>query len=553
MNTRLTELLDRYLDDALGAQERQELIALLRESRSARQEFWKQARFHAALRQFAEESRGGEWAGVVPLASRPEAPSRWGAYWGWGVAAAASLALLLLVWQPWQAARSDTASRVQSSGKPAAPPVAMVARSVGGIWAKGAAPWRTGAELAPGKLPLEAGLVQIDFFSGARVVLEGPAELELLNANQARLNYGKATCEVAAHGRGFRMSAPGMEVLDRGTAFGLKAPREGVPEVHVLEGKVSVWQESTPSAAQRELDAASALRLTPNGFASTSFTPAEFTRTESLRRQEEISARGQQQRWEQAARALDDHPAVLVHYTFGDPQMGQITNQAKAALAGTGGTVIGCRPGEGRWPGKRALEFRGRADRVLLSVPGEHRSLTLMAWLRLDAFTQPLSALLMSETPWRWTRARGKPGEEREVAASAVPFRWELNDGSQVFFNCVTGSDPQARKLQWSTFHSPPTPASERQGQWLCWAVTHDEQTGESVHYLDGRVLARASRPLAHPFYTAQLALGNLSLSQPEVQQGKQYAFYGAMDEFVLACRPMSENEIRAFYEQGKP
>ena len=54
------------------------------------------------------------------------------------------------------------------------------------------------------------------------------------------------------------------------------------------------------------------------------------------------------------------------------------------------------------------------------------------------------------------------------------------------------------------------------------------------------------------PFYTAQLDLGNLSLSRQEVNRGVQYAFYGALDEFVLASRAMSEKEIHDFYEAGQ-
>jgi len=40
-----------------------------------------------------------------------------------------------------------------------------------------------GTSVSPGNLVLEAGLVQFEFYHGAVVVVEGPAELELLDAN----------------------------------------------------------------------------------------------------------------------------------------------------------------------------------------------------------------------------------------------------------------------------------------------------------------------------------------------------------------------------------
>ena len=555
MNARLHEMLNRYLDGSQTTNERQELIELLRSSPDARQEFWKQARLHALLRQFAEENRGSQWANVTALTSAGRGPSGWSSYWGWGVAAATTLALLLMMWKPWQLTGPDLAGSNTSSGQPSEVPVAVLARTVGCVFPTGTPPLQAGAELVPSKLQLEAGLVQLDFFSGARVVLEGPAQLELLAPDHARLSYGKATCEVAVPGRGFRLSAPGMNVLDLGTAFGLLAPRDGSPEVHVLDGKVAVSRDREDNAANAasEVLASAAVRLTSGGFTATSFNPAEFTRTQDLRRKQEIVARTQQQRWETTARALDADSTILVHYTFEGTGTPVVANCAKTAMAGTGGTIIGCRPGEGRWSDKGALEFRGRGDRVLLSVPGTHHSLTLMAWLRVDAFTQPLTALVMSEAPNRWTQARGRKGEDLSVAETAAMLRWELNDRGQVSLNCVAGLDSTAKQLRWSTFASNRIPAWKRQGQWLCWAATHDGGSGESIHYLDGQELARTTRHLDLPFYTAQLDLGNLSLSRQEVNRGVQYAFYGALDEFVLASRAMSEKEIHDFYEQGKP
>ena len=40
-------------------------------------------------------------------------------------------------------------------------------------------------------------------------------------------------------------------------------------------------------------------------------------------------------------------------------------------LPGSDGTVVGCQWTEGRWPGKKALEFQQVSDRVRLKMPGE--------------------------------------------------------------------------------------------------------------------------------------------------------------------------------------
>ena len=55
---RAEQLLDRYFDEALTAAERLELERFLLSSPSARQLFWRRARFHALLRRRGRESWG---------------------------------------------------------------------------------------------------------------------------------------------------------------------------------------------------------------------------------------------------------------------------------------------------------------------------------------------------------------------------------------------------------------------------------------------------------------------------------------------------------------
>src|SRR4051812_856150 len=70
---RAEQLLDRYFDEALTAAERLELERFLLSSPSARQLFWRRARFHALLRRRGRESWGERLAhDEIP---KPEAPA----------------------------------------------------------------------------------------------------------------------------------------------------------------------------------------------------------------------------------------------------------------------------------------------------------------------------------------------------------------------------------------------------------------------------------------------------------------------------------------------
>ena len=67
--------------------------------------------------------------------------------------------------------------------------VAMLTRTVDARWSPKAHSLRVGSALEPGSLQLESGLAQVVFYSGARLVIEGPAELRLVSANEACLCF----------------------------------------------------------------------------------------------------------------------------------------------------------------------------------------------------------------------------------------------------------------------------------------------------------------------------------------------------------------------------
>ena len=161
-------------------------------------------------------------------------------------------------------------------------PSGSVAKLVGTTDAKwGAASASAGEALAAGqRLVLHSGSVEIAFGSQARVILEGPADLVIVNAGACRLSNGRLTARVPGPAKGFQVHTPGSTVTDLGTEFGvyvrdeaggnrLEAGGEGeqeqtatggpqhdgrqqpVTEVHVFTGKVEVAQQSpTPSKSE---------------------------------------------------------------------------------------------------------------------------------------------------------------------------------------------------------------------------------------------------------------------------------------------------------------
>ena len=133
----------------------------------------------------------------------------------WILALAACVALLAAGW--WALRFSHSSERKGTTSKA----VAMLNRVVDAQWNQRDEAPRLGAPLEPGWLRLKSGLAQIVFYSGARVVIEGPTELQIISESEASCRSGRLTAEVPPQARGFRVDTPQMKVTDLGTSFGL--------------------------------------------------------------------------------------------------------------------------------------------------------------------------------------------------------------------------------------------------------------------------------------------------------------------------------------------
>jgi len=92
------------------------------------------------------------------------------------------------------------------------------------------------------ELKLDAGLLEITYYNGAKVVLEGPVEFTVEKPNACRLDIGRLTAKVSEQAVGFTVETPDMSIVDLGTKFGVEVEQGGDADVHVFVGQVEVAQ-----------------------------------------------------------------------------------------------------------------------------------------------------------------------------------------------------------------------------------------------------------------------------------------------------------------------
>jgi hypothetical protein len=121
----------------------------------------------------------------------------------------------------------------------AAEGVAVVVRAAGVRWEMGDGRVPKEGDILPkGRLRVLEGRAAFSMLSGVSVIVEGPADVELISVDRIACNRGKLRARVPEGAEGFVVSGPGSAVLDLGTEFGVNIKADGKSRGKVFEGEV---------------------------------------------------------------------------------------------------------------------------------------------------------------------------------------------------------------------------------------------------------------------------------------------------------------------------
>jgi len=543
---RLQFLLQRYFDQLLTAEERAELATMLLASSRARTAFWELARWNSLIRQWGEAEWGRRDAESLnhrplpaPVAKARSAkivafPTSRRQPWRAALAAAAAVALLATAasFIPW--------GNKPATSAPAPARVAVLTHSADAVWADTGGERQNGEVLSPGWLNLKSGAVQIEFTKGARVVLEGPAEIQLLTGNEAYLRSGRLRAQVPDAAHGFTVKSSEFTVVDHGTEFGCDVPLVGAAQVHVFNGLIALHRAQI---AERRLRKDQAVEISRDEVKEIPARREKFLSDEELARQENASARGRLTAWRAASRFISNHPSSLLHLDFeGDPGWSRsIPNRAWRAVPEAPASMVGCQSAEGRWPGKGAVQFSRADDRLRLNLAGGYQSMSLVAWVRVDSLPDRPQSLIMAD------------------GLGTGDVQWYLSRWGELGFGVHIGKsgDPTG----WRYHHSTPLITEEMLGTWLCFATIYDGATDTATHYLNGEVVGSERLGVRTLLQLETFEIGNWAFRNGEqrlagiVPRGTGDAarnLQGRIDELAIFSSPLTGDEVRHFYQAGQ-
>jgi len=543
---RLESLLDAYFEgDPLDADALGELDEALVGSEDARRRFWERAEVDAKLEAWGRHKRG---EATVPADAGSARPwwRQWPAVAGWAAAVVLLVSLLMQHRQdrePGDLAEEPpsehSAPRSQGpAGAHSGYPVAFLSQL-----AEVEAPVRYLAGQSVGadeEIRIGSGLLELVFYSGARVIVEGPARVVPRSDLEIEVLEGGVQADVPESAIGFRMVLPDGVVTDFGTSFDVKVEGDRTSRIQVIEGEIEMAAHLSSSGARR-LTAGEAVAVDDAGaLEDIDFRPMDVG--ESLSALAARESRVGMQRWREYAARLDRDQSVVVHFSLLPEERGAdvVLNHAESLRPPRSGTVISASWAEGRWEAKPALAFRRPSDRVRVDIPGEFEQATFVTWARVDGLPREYNGLFFSEY-----------GIDGEV-------HWQFSEDGRYYFGVRPEDSPAV-----SQFHrafSEPVISPWAFGSWRMLATTYDSRTREVVHYVDAAEVSRTTLEDSIPLRFGRATLGNFfdplaeeHSSHPGI--GTEWSFRnwtGAIDEFILFSRVVPVEELVRIHEAGR-
>ncbi|RYD65933.1 MAG: hypothetical protein EOP83_06265 [Verrucomicrobiaceae bacterium] len=514
---RLERLISAHFDRELTAEERRELESMLLSSSKARQLFLDHAEMHGLVREQAMQADGATLLDEV-TSGKKVLPFTRRAWIAAGLAACVALGWWLIPSDKPPGTDGFAQTELEHNE------VALLDRAINVEW--DGPSFAPGSALPKGPIKILKGTLQLDFYSGARVVLEGPASLELLSPDLARLHSGKLTAKVPPPAQGFTVMNANLRVVDRGTEFGMSVNGADDCEVHVFDGEVEL-QGDVPEATARELFEGHAVSIRQGKSEAIAANRGSFVDSSRLLQAAALENDAQWETWRTASQAFSETPGLRIHFDFQDldPAALILRNRAAGADENSNGTIIGCDVLSGRWERKGALGFAKTSDRVRFRSEGTAPAVTLMAWVRVDSLPLEHNALL--------SMAPDKLGE----------VHWKLDQAGRLLLGLRSSSEFAYNS--WERLESPSVFAPKDFGRWTHLATVIDSETGMMKHFVNGSEVATGQMKRRVPVQLGLSNLGNFDASSPTSPNiGFVRSFNGRIDEFALLTRALTAEEI---------
>jgi hypothetical protein len=422
--------------------------------------------------------------------------------------------------------------------------VGVMVDTVGATWQDETTAIQAGQDVRKGPLYLRKGLARIRFDSGAGVILEGPAQVELLSSNSMYVREGKIVATVGREAIGFVVNTPQGKILDLGTEFGIRVEPAGQSQVHVFQGEVVLY----PMDDKGYLNVSQGLAKSVDQNGQVMDIPVQ---TESFVRPDEMSSKllartgSSYHRWKAWVFEIHRDPSLVAHY-FGIKDQARPDSLVNSApltsghLAGRFGTQGRTSPTwvTGRWAEKPAVQFeRGKNQAIVIDVEDALRlnnQISISTWVYYPNDKQRGGHLVSCRRGFH------------------VYYQFAIFDEHYFYAD-------QRNRLEFLRLNEDGDRGLysrefiQRAGTWYHFVVTYDTQNVS--FYVNGQLYYTRSYPVAAQSNTveAELIIGAMKARLQDRFTLPEGDFDGILDELMIFKRCLNADEIESMYEVGVP
>jgi hypothetical protein len=408
--------------------------------------------------------------------------------------------------------------------------VAQITAAKNCQWSMGTKAPAEMSELEIGRqLNLEKGLVEITYANKAQVVIEGPVSFTLDSPKSGRLKQGKLFARAnTEQSRQFTIITPNAKYVDLGTEFGVQVDAQERSSVAVFSGKVNASAKRANGSWDTPISVKKGEAVICEGVKFTQ-SVADRSKFPSMQLSPPSAPDTHFQRWYDAALEIQKNKDLVAYYDFqpapNNPHV--LLNRAPTG-AMFNGEIKNASWVDGRFKGKKALEFMDNDAGVKVNFPSEYPQVTLIAWINISKFTNNYSGVLLSDG---WTNNK---------------LHWQLKSSSQMIVDVA-----QDATLMRSEFCSIKAIPTDSLNQW-CMITAVVDVPNQILLYVNGKPFETLKVNPIHPLIIGPATIGGWDhgdYSDPDEIRN----LAGLMDELMLFQKVLKAEEIQQIYESGRP
>lgn len=424
--------------------------------------------------------------------------------------------------------------------------VGKLSKTIDAQWQDASGQITQGCDLYSGPMSLIGGYAEITLDGGAVVVVQAPSQFTLESPQQLFLQKGQIVARKnGGDEQAFLVRTPHASIVDYGTEFGVSVDAAEQTETYVYEGQVQIRDSSNPIKFMKSLTLKAgqgAVADAESNIASKAVDAKTFVRPEEL----DVRYRAQKDdgyyRWRESIYQLHRDPSLVAHYFFEKPRTDpdRLVNAVFPGIQrmqGAFGDESKSKPTwvQGRWPQKQAVRFE-RAKKQVIVIQAENVlsvtfPLTISTWVYFPNADQWGGHLISY-------RDKGH-----------VNYQFSIFDKNYVY-------DSQRNRFEFLQYNGGDSSTGVYSdsfvpdaGKWYHAAVVYDG--AELRLYVNGQLFQAAPFKGIEEAVSAEIIIGAMKMKDKYTLETGD--FEGVVDELMLFNRDLSEQEIQAIYEAGKP